>query len=456
MKYAFPAAAIVGAFLLAFLGLGGTVLAAIGFAALLLWSRKSASRLAGVAVVSAIGVPLVPAFQETRTPQVTAYSVVFLLLLFCALALLRRRGKSVRLPLATLVILAGLPLLTVGLAGFDQFRLLAGMAVALSLSLSISLGLAADSLERQSILKTLTFIAYGTAAIALYEAATKTPLYEFTAFQVQGNARAAFRAASLFGHPLVLCVFMAFVAVANMARPMWDKRDWLFARIPSVAVPLAGAAASGSRSILLMAGVGILAMLFARREAGTSKAARFSFAALAVVLGVLGLQPGSLLSGRFDQLSTQEQAIRLNGFDVVIGITHGLAILVGGGPREVADASHTYRAAAFRTVDNQFFTAYADYGLVGVVLVAALVLIVLRGLRSRNLDPWRRTGAVAGSIFLPAFFVMEPLSWPAVAVLFGLAVGFCSMGAAGTPRKSESRPASPASRALPEPVRAQR
>lgn len=440
MKYAFPAAAIAGTFVLTFLGLSIPALAAVCFVTVIVWARRSASRLAGLTVVAAIAVPLVPGFQETRTPQVSAYAVVFLTLLACVLALLKRRGVRMSLSLIVLVVLGGLPLLTVGILGFDQFRLLAGLDVALGVALAIGVGLATDAAERQKVLKVLTFIAYCTAVIALYEAATKTPLYEFTHFQVQGNSRAAFRAASLFGHPLVLCVFMAFVGVANMARPVWDKREWLFARVPSVAAPLAGAAASGSRSILLMVGVGILAMLFSRRDAGTRKATRFAFATLAVVLGILGLQPGSLLSGRFDQLSTQEQAIRLNGFDVANRITEGSEVVIGGGPRAVAEASHVYSFAAFRTVDNQFFTAYADYGLIGVVLVSAMVVILLLGLGRQGLDPWQRTGAVAGSIFLPAFFVMEPLSWPAVAALFGFAVGFVASKKAGARQERELRP----------------
>ncbi|WP_224026362.1 hypothetical protein [Arthrobacter sp. NicSoilC5] len=435
MKYAFPVAAIAGAFAISFLGMSAAALVALGLIAAVLWARDSASRIGALAVSFAIAIPLVPGYQETRTPQVTAYAVVFIVLLGCVLLLLKRRGRPLRLPLSVLGILGGLALLTVGLLGFDQFRLVAGIAVAAGLALAGGVGVATDAAERQNLLKTLTFIAYAMAAIAIYEAIVKHPLYEFTNFQVQANARSAFRAAALFGHPLVLCVFMAFVAVANMARPVWGKREWLFARVPSVAVPLAGAAASGSRSILLMVGVGILAMLVARVHAGGSKVGRFAVAVLAVVLGVLGLQPGSLLSGRLDQLSAQEQAVRLGGFEVVTRITSGAKVIIGGGPRAVAKAANTDNLASFGTVDNQFFTAYADYGLVGFVLVAVLVLTVLAGLRRRGLDPWQRTGAIAGSIFLPAFFVMEPLSWPAVAVLFGFALGFCSFGAGASPEK---------------------
>ncbi|MHC6229970.1 hypothetical protein ACX5I6_09750 [Arthrobacter sp. MMS24-T111] len=414
---------MIGTFAVVFLGFAVQALLFIGLGALVLWARKSPARLGGVSVVFAVAIPLVPGLQETRTPQVAAYAILFALLLFPALDLLRARQKRLRLPLMVLGVLSGLPLLTVGVLGFDQFRLLAGLVVATSVALAISIGLAADHLDRQRLLRMLTFLAYVTAAIALYEVATGKPLYEFTNFQVQSNQRAAFRAASLFGHPLVLCVFMAFVAVVNMARPAWTTASRLFARFPSVGIPLAGAAASGSRSVLLMVGVGITAMLVVRRDGSSNKSHRFVVAVLAVVLGILGLQPGSLLSGRFDQLSTREQSIRLGGFDVVNQITTGAEIIVGGGPRSVADASKTYSFASFRTVDNQFFTAYADYGLIGVALVVGLICLVLVGVRRKGLDPLQRAMAVAGSIFLPAFFVMEPMSWPAIAVLFGFAVG---------------------------------
>jgi hypothetical protein len=441
------AAAIIGTSVLAFLLAASTTYALIGvagaaFIGVLAWSRNSAARLGNVAVALLIGIPLVPGLQETRQPQLLVLLTVSagLLLMLLRLALIRHR--SIRLPLWTLIVLVVLTSLTVAVVNADLFRLLSGYALASVLALGIALSSVATEDEKQHVLGVLTVIAIAAAAIAIVESINRAPIYQFTAFQIHSNPLAAFRASSFLGHPLVLCVFLSFVAIANTVRPNWSKPLWITRRLVTVGIPLAGAAVSGSRSIALFAAVGILSILIMRQEKHHRRVLAFGLALVSAALGYFALSTDSVLAQRFGSLTADEQSVRLGGWAVVQHITEGIEVFIGGGPRSVAAAYQTAAGgASFGTVDNQFLTAYADFGLVGLTLLVVLAVLVAAGLRRRDAGPWTRTMIVASTAPLAAFFVMDPLSWPILSLLFGLGAG-----AITTPEAAPAEPARPTAR----------
>ena len=413
------------------------VLGACVLAVALGWARNSASRLGLLGAVLLIGVPLVPGMQETRQPQLFALLVVSVSILGMSWRLAAKRRRRARVSYAAFIVLSVLTCLTVGVEYGDQFRLLTGLVLASTVALPLAISAAAEDSEMRTILGGLTVIAVVAAGVAFYEAGAKAPLYKFTTFQTHANPLITFRASAFFGHPLVLCVFLSFVALANMIRPRWDTSKWYTSRLLTVAVPLAGAAASGSRSIALFIAVGILGIVFMRQDTVRRKWVAFLMVCAALVLGYFTLSGDSALVDRFGGLTTGEQSVRLNGFSVVTGITQGLEVFIGAGPRSVAAAYLTSMSGAtFGTVDNEFFTTYADYGLAGLALIVMLVLRLIAALRSKGPGPWAQSMVVASMAPLAAFVVMDTLSWPILALLFGLGSGATMNVAPATPATS--------------------
>lgn len=431
MKYAAAAVAIslIGSFALAYsistngwmLGIG---LAAIAFVAVLYWVRNSAARIATTAATMLIGLPLVPGLQEQRQPQLFGLLFVSGAFLGLTLWLAKKRKRSAVTPYAAVAIIGLLTALTAGVAHPDQFRLLVGLVLAVTVALPLAITAAADEGELAFILRHLTLIGVIAAIIAVGEAINQAPLYKFTAFQEHSNPLVAFRASSIFGHPLVLCVYLSFVALANIVRPSWTQARWYTGRLITVGVPLAGAAASGSRSIALFIAVGIIAILVMRQERVRRKGPAFLILLTAAAMGYFALADNSALTERFGSLSASEQSVRLGGLDIVLAITHGLEVCIGGGPRAVAAAYLTVSdGVTFGTVDNQFLTTYADYGLVGLALVVFLAVRLIGKLRRKGFGPWSLALVVAAMAPLTAFFVMDALAWPILAFVFGLGAG---------------------------------
>lgn len=406
------------------------LLAVIGGLALVLLLaavRKSVAAMAIASVVLLIALPIVPGLQEARRPQMFAYLVATIPMWMVVIRISLVRQQSQRLSVAVFATFGGLSLLTVGAMHYDQFRLMYGFVVAAVLALAIALGKAATDRELSVIAVALTMIASITTVMAVIETIRHSPIYTFTTFQTPSNYLTSFRATAAFGHPLVLATFSTFVAAVNMARPKWPSRNFFASRFFTVAVPLTGAATTVSRSLIIGIASGVLAIILARAD-GERRGAKM-FAALAGVAalagGLFALTSIPAVSRRFDQLSTTEQSVRLNGIHTVMSTTVGLGRIIGEGPRSIAAvfASGTDSAVTFGTVDDQFLTSYADFGIVGFVLTAALALIVIGATRKRNLTDWQRTVGIASITVLMAFFWFDLFAWPSVALLFGIGVG---------------------------------
>ncbi len=380
-------------------------------------------------------VPIVPAFQDQGRKQIGILLAVAILGYVAGIRLALRRKISLSLVGWVTAIPALLSFVTVGLIDRADVRLETGALTGVAVGLSILLGRISESSERRTILIAFTIFGEIMAAIALLEILRQAPLYEYTAFQVHEGTGVAFRASAFLGHPLVLATVLVAVAIFNLARPEGRYPLVVRSRALSVAVPLFGAAATASRSVVVMIVIGVIFIAVSRRpRSGTGSRRGFALTVLAAstfFVWTAVLDPNSSLGQRMRELSVAQESVRLSAFDVVRGITSGWAMLIGNGPSSVAAAAGAGSPiATFGTVDNQMLDFYADYGIIGVVGLAILIVIVLRGVRREGLDSWRQASLLAGSVPIVAMLFFDALSWPAVAAVFGYAVGSSLLPAA--------------------------
>jgi hypothetical protein len=402
------------------------VVALIGFSFVLLSSTPTISRVLLLAEAGFIGVPLIPGLHEQKRAQLAALAALAIWSSFSSGRIAAKRGIDLRMPGLAAALFVVLPLLTVGVFGLDEPRLLAGMLTAGLLFAGVTCGMAATEHERRAALIGGTAIAFVMAIAALVENHMGKPIYLTNPFQAQPTPGSQFRASAFMGHPLVLAGFLAAFLIANLARPA--NRYPLFMRSRAVvsALLIAGIAASVTRSAIPAVAGGILALLVSRRpsDGASRRKAAFGIAAVLALIVYLVLNSGtSQYADRFRELNSTEQQVRITGPQVVNSLTHGNARLIGNGPRAVAAAADQGDAlAAFGTVDNQYLDAFADYGYLGSGALVLLSVVLLIGLR-RRMTALTRCGVLIGVPILVAMFFYEPLSWPSVGLIFAFAVG---------------------------------
>lgn len=390
------------------------------------FANGSLSKLASLGMVLALGAPLIPALQGSLGLQTLVIAVGAGLLSLLAGAEASHRNFSVTAPVCVATLLVALSLVAVVAGDSSMPRALFAAATGTLLSLGVIVGQAATPDERGSILRSITFLAVVTAILAIVEWVRQAPIYEFTAFQTHDNASAAFRASSIYGHPLILATFMCAVALANFAKGPVDGPWWYRLKLVSIGLPLIAALASGSRSIVWMGAVGIVTLVLVRqRERRVSKGLVVTAGALGLLGLLYALRTGSsALAQRFGELSLQEQSVRASGLRTVLKYTDGLENLVGSGPRAIAaEVGTDVESLSFGAVDNQFWTMYADYGLIGAALLVVLVALPLRAIRDRRVAFISLPAVVGAIVITSSMIVVDSLAWPPLALIFAFGVG---------------------------------
>ncbi|GEA89831.1 hypothetical protein [Cellulomonas cellasea] len=392
--------------------------------------------------------PVLPGFQQRSALQLAALVGVAALGYAGLLRIAHARGVSVGVGGWVVAVPVALGAVTVLLMQRDVPRFALGALMAVNLGVGVLAGRITTAEERRSILVGLTGFAQAMAVIALYEAATGAPLYEFTPFQVHENWQVVFRASALLGHPLILAALLVAVAAAHLVRtdvrPAWNVRS----RLWTVGLPLAGAVATSSRSAILMIVLAVAAVLLVRR----SRDGRYGRGVAALALTATGAvllmslrDPTSALGKRLAELSASAEAVRISGLEVVRSITTGVEVVVGGGFGSVpAEASTGATAAVFGTVDNQFLTAYADFGLVGAVGLVLMVATVLLSIRRPGYGPATRMVFVGAVPIIVAMAFCDALAWPALSMIFAYALGVASVP--DVPAAADERPEEGAAR----------
>ena len=394
-------------------------------------ARKSASTLVGLAYVALTATLLVPGFEAEQQPRLTAWTAVALPILLALCALARERKIKVKLGLWSGGLLAFLTVLVRIQFDLDQVRFMVGISASAVLALAVVGGQVSTEAERRQLFVAGTVLAQLAAAIAIKDALAGTDTFS-ALFEQSKAPGVVYRASAFFGHPLILSTFLAAIVVGNMFRPKVKYPKIMTHWSLSIVLPLAGIAASASRSAVVVIPVGLVALLIAQR--GTAHPGRtrtlWSATLLAGAAWWFINQEGNPLSRRYADLTMAEQYARLDGPRLVGTITTGMEQWIGAGPHAVAAAFRTGEGAArYGTVDNQYLSFYADYGMFGFAALVALSLTLLWGLRRRGIPDFARTWVSMGVVTIAAMFVFEPLAWPAVAIIFGYAVGCSSRSA---------------------------
>jgi len=400
---------------------------AIALIVIFAFARISAARIGITAVVVMIAIPLIPGLQEARSPQFIAYFAALLALFASAVSLAHRRATRIGAAWWCLLVPIALSAVSLGLINPDPVRIIFGGVIGGLLGVGVAVGRISTRTETRRIVMGITAIGILAALVACVEYAMQRPLYEFTAFQSSLNTRAAFRSSAVFGHPLVLAVSMLTVAFMNITRPRVSGPWWFKQRLVTVALPLIGAAASVSRSAIVILAVGLIVVVIARMDSDVPQFRRGFSVLIALASGAAIFfaiaDPGGAFAQRFGDLSSAEQSVRLSAFDVAAHVSAGSPI-IGRGPRSVGDLfQQGDPSVRFGTLDNQFATAFADFGFIGLIGLILLALTLISAVRSRKIGSWSRALAIGGFAPLMAMFFLDPLPWPSIGILFALSVG---------------------------------
>ncbi|WP_285189975.1 hypothetical protein [Rhodococcus sp. MEB041] len=238
-----------------------------------------------------------------------------------------------------------------------------------------------------------------------------------------------FRAQATYGHPLVLAsaCLMAVVLVVTTDAVLKNSHRFLL-----VGVLSAGIVASGSRNaVIILAGV-LLFVWGARNWRVTAARALFFGTPLAFIAVIL-------LWDRIQEfIGTGSFYHRAGAFDVVTKLFERrdlVPLMVGDGSASTPRLQRqgVLQSATFVAIDNQFILLFIQYGLLGLGLVAALILL---GFRSKD-----RGLRLVMAVWLVQFFVFDVLAWPSAAMLLWLAVGIGAYTApTAVPESVEDRP----------------
>lgn len=184
-----------------------------------------------------------------------------------------------------------------------------------------------------------------------------------------------------------------------------------------IALALAAAAMllSGTRSSMIV--LGLVLILFgvrqlARGRITAGRLVQFFLIGIPITALVYWIVPMTPLYRRADLLTSDSYLVRSSGLETLQGLPNDCppCIFIGHGygslQRMLAEG---YAASGVNTVDNQFLTAYWDFGMLGVL--ALLVLIVWSFLTVIRASSGRRAAAAAAIVILLAAGLFYDVLW---------------------------------------------
>lgn len=270
----------------------------------------------------------------------------------------------------------------------------------------------------------VVFLAFaaGASVIGLYELAAGSAVVDVV---VEGLGQVGpFRARSVFTHPLVLSTVAALGSVVGFAQLMGtrSRRRQVIAGL-QVAVCLAAAVASFSKSSVLVVGAGLVWLYLPASGHGRLRSKPFAAGLIALSAVVMSLLP-TVREGYVDRIENflrVGQPVREAAWRVAAEQTTAVSAVVGHGPTYVRTevlAGNYLLPAEFATLDNQYAALIVDYGL--LVALGVLGLAAVAAFRARAKHPaW---SAVIVSLAAIAF-VFEVFGWVELTVLFFYACG---------------------------------
>lgn len=292
------------------------------------------------------------------------------------------------------------------------------LSIAVSL-VSFAMLLAHTSVEDdQLITGAVIIIGAATALLCVYEGlVASSPVFAQTAYG-EGNplVPGTIRAQATLGHPLVAGFFMLVTASFVVLRV--HRR---LVAAPLVALLLAGVVSTGSTSALVIAVAAVcLTWFFAASTLGQR-----TMRAVVILSGAYLGWRAVVTAELIEDLSGANAEHRLNSLRSVPhllfdrGLLEGLFGSGGSAVRELFERGF-FPNDYFFTVDNQFVTALAAGGVVGLVLLVAYVVNVL-GHRTNTY--W-----VVVAMLVVMFLSFEVLSWLPTSLLFVLSASLAVRG----------------------------
>ncbi|WP_405376016.1 MULTISPECIES: O-antigen ligase family protein [unclassified Microbacterium] len=284
------------------------------------------------------------------------------------------------------------------------------------------IGAASSAPERATLLKALMIMAGVQVVYAIFEVIVRPPVLwaspvpehlahigdRLPSELIVGVARAQ----GTFGHPLMFSFFLV-IALGIALRHTWktpSRRFWF------VALILAGAVMSGSRSALVVMIAMTLFSLGSRRTAWLR----------GIALTVLGLAFLSLTG--FFQSEIVDRFSASGSLSHRVGAFEALPRLLAQ-PSELVWLGHGWYAAprlseagllqldGFVAVDNQLIATLAAVGILGVAII---IVLALRGIFTSPAAT--RVAVLAATAMFLVFDVLQyPITWGLYALLLGLA-----------------------------------
>jgi hypothetical protein len=380
------------------------------------------------AIAIAVGLEILVPITRIQQYGALKYAIPAISALALVWALARRGTKRIRwsVVLLAVLLLLAVPTTLIGGDRLSHNYLVSMIVVALPVAMLAS---DLDPAERGNVQKLILWMALGEAVLAIAERLTKmAPLWRAAGDSPNGIFNAApnvllndssFRAQGTLSHPLplglVLCVGLAVLST----KPVFRSN---LVTLASTALLVLGMIYAGDRSAIL---ISCLLAIFAAGHA-------YARAWPRILKGVLPLVGALWATAHFGGFSTPvvtrltgsfsatHRASSLIGFSELLHQPM-LRVLFGNG---LFSAPYLYESGVLardgvtNAIDNQVLTTFADQGLIGLALMAALVITSLK-----MADRVTRTTLL---VLVAMFFVYDLVLWPSSFVLLVLVLAMGS------------------------------
>ena len=295
-----------------------------------------------------------------------------------------------------------------------------GLVTVSLLLAGLSLGSISTDSDKKRFLRSFNVIICISAIIAISEFTEGKPFFAFSPLQEWSP----FRASGLLGHPLILATTASAAVAVSLIMPRIRK----FPLLLSAGLPAVGAVSSVSRSLIYLLTGAVMISLFVRNSQKKSRRKTILIASIFGIFMILQSPLSASLDHRFTNLSSAEQATRLNAPHVTNAIVTGYKQVIGGGPGYVPFAlsqSPTLLREnhGYNTLDNGFLGVYANYGALGSIGYLFAIGMLVMTLRRKDAALGQRYAAVFGLIFVLANISFEALNWELLLFLLAWSLG---------------------------------
>jgi hypothetical protein len=302
------------------------------------------------------------------------------------------------------------------------------------------------TLAPDRVARILLFLGAVTSVGVGFEFVTRThPYYRWLGLHRLWVEGPGFRAQGPIGHPLPTAAFLVAGATGLF---VWRRRSGRLTALRATALVAYVAAvgvATGSKSALIVAPVVLAVDVLGTHRLRVNVLRKVALpVAYAALLSVLLIAFLSSVTGQTMPGSRALSFSHLTGSTSVKGRLSGLAF---GGRADLATpcggpcslTGHGYRAlqaslirsdalSGASTVDNAWLTSFYDFGLLGVLTLAGLAVVALRGLFSTRAGALNAAGGAVTLALLLWGSAFDVVYWYAIATAMFATAGIAASG----------------------------